>query len=302
MRCPPRARKAPSTSPAAWPRSPEGLPSALADPARRGPERPSPGPAAGRGGRQAVRQLVRSGGPLFEGWPRLVAEVRTRYAELVGAARAATAATAEFGEFLRRELPGEGGRGPDRYALASQYFLGATVDPQETYAWGCEELHRLADDMPATAAASGPAPRSPRRSPTWTPTRPAGSTGKEAFRDWMQELADRTIAELADPLRHPRADPAHRVPASRRPTTARSTTPGRRRTSAGPAGCGGRCRTGIDDFATWQEVTTVYHEGVPGHHLQVGRRRPPRTASTAGSGCCAGSPATARAGPCTPSG
>src|SRR3954447_19736768 len=41
-------------------RGPGGLPSALADLARRGPERPSPGPAAGRGGRQAVRQLVRS--------------------------------------------------------------------------------------------------------------------------------------------------------------------------------------------------------------------------------------------------
>ena len=26
---------------------------------------------------------------------------------------------------------------------------------------------------------------------------------------------------------------------------------------------------GIDTFATWREVTTVFHEGVPGHHLQV---------------------------------
>ena len=26
---------------------------------------------------------------------------------------------------------------------------------------------------------------------------------------------------------------------------------------------------GVDSFATWQETTTVYHEGVPGHHLQV---------------------------------
>jgi uncharacterized protein (DUF885 family) len=26
---------------------------------------------------------------------------------------------------------------------------------------------------------------------------------------------------------------------------------------------------GIDSFATWREVTTVFHEGVPGHHLQV---------------------------------
>jgi uncharacterized protein (DUF885 family) len=26
---------------------------------------------------------------------------------------------------------------------------------------------------------------------------------------------------------------------------------------------------GVDTFSTWREVTTVYHEGVPGHHLQV---------------------------------
>jgi uncharacterized protein (DUF885 family) len=25
----------------------------------------------------------------------------------------------------------------------------------------------------------------------------------------------------------------------------------------------------IDTFSTWKEVTTVYHEGVPGHHLQI---------------------------------
>src|SRR5699024_1710987 len=28
---------------------------------------------------------------------------------------------------------------------------------------------------------------------------------------------------------------------------------------------------GVSEFATWQEKTTVYHEGVPGHHLQIGQ-------------------------------
>ena len=27
---------------------------------------------------------------------------------------------------------------------------------------------------------------------------------------------------------------------------------------------------GQDTFHTWQELTTVHHEGVPGHHLQLG--------------------------------
>jgi len=28
---------------------------------------------------------------------------------------------------------------------------------------------------------------------------------------------------------------------------------------------------GVDTFNTWREKTTVYHEGVPGHHLQIGQ-------------------------------
>jgi uncharacterized protein (DUF885 family) len=28
---------------------------------------------------------------------------------------------------------------------------------------------------------------------------------------------------------------------------------------------------GVNEFNTWRETTTVYHEGVPGHHLQIGQ-------------------------------
>ena len=28
---------------------------------------------------------------------------------------------------------------------------------------------------------------------------------------------------------------------------------------------------GVTEFDTWRETTTVYHEGVPGHHLQIGQ-------------------------------
>jgi uncharacterized protein (DUF885 family) len=33
---------------------------------------------------------------------------------------------------------------------------------------------------------------------------------------------------------------------------------------------------GIDSFATWKEVITIYHEGVPGHHLQISQARAER--------------------------
>ena len=29
---------------------------------------------------------------------------------------------------------------------------------------------------------------------------------------------------------------------------------------------------GIEEFSTWQEISTIHHEGVPGHHLQIAER------------------------------
>jgi uncharacterized protein (DUF885 family) len=59
--------------------------------------------------------------------------------ELDAAAREATAATAGLGAFLRRELlplaRDKDACGPEIYARASRYFLGAAVDLAEAYAW-----------------------------------------------------------------------------------------------------------------------------------------------------------------------
>ena len=67
--------------------------------------------------------------------------------ELDAAAREATAATARLGEFLRRELlplaREKDACGPEVYARASRYFLGAAVDLAEAYAWSWEEIARL---------------------------------------------------------------------------------------------------------------------------------------------------------------
>ena len=128
--------------------------------------------------------------------------------------------------------------------------------------------------------------------------------GKEAFRDWMQELADRAVAELAG-MHFDIPEQIRRIECCLAPTSDGGiyyTGPERGLHPAGPDVVGG-ARRASTTFSTWREVTTVYHEGVPGHHLQVGQTAVPRpSCSTAGSGCCAGSPATARAGRSTPSG
>ena len=59
---------------------------------------------------------------------------------------------------------------------------------------------------------------------------------------------------------------------------------------------------GIDTFATWKEVTTVYHEGAPGHHLQNSQTLAEQENLNRWQRLCAGSQATARAGRSTPSG
>ena len=117
------------------------------------------------------------------------------------APRRPRAATAEFGEFLRDELAPQGrekeAAGRERYALASRYFLGAKVDLDETYAWGFEELARIEGEMRAVADKIVARRRpSTTRWPRSTPTRPGPIQGKEAFRDWMQALADTAISEL----------------------------------------------------------------------------------------------------------
>ena len=92
----------------------------------------------------------------FRGLAGRVGATGTLDAELRKGAEAASASVFGFAEFLRAEMAPRGrdkeAAGPERYALASQYFLGAKVDQEETYAWGFEELHRLETEMRTVAA------------------------------------------------------------------------------------------------------------------------------------------------------
>ena len=130
----------------------------------------------------------------------------------------ASAAFAEFGRFLSDEL-GPRGRdreavGRDEYALCSRYFLGATVDLDETYAWGWAELKRLDDEMVETADRIVPGGTVDEAVAALDGDPARSIDGRERFRDWMQELADRTVAEMADVhFDIPGADPHDRVPA-----------------------------------------------------------------------------------------
>jgi uncharacterized protein (DUF885 family) len=196
--------------------------------------------------------------------------------ELRRGAEAATAATAGFGEFLRTELAPRGreseAAGPERYALASQYFLGARVDQQETYAWGFEELYRLENEMRATASEIAGAGAGIDEAIAALNADPARRIpGKEAFRDWMQALADRAISELNGT--HFDIDPQiRRIECRLAPTSDGAIYyTGPSEDFSRPGRMWWAVPAGQTEFATWLETSTVYHEGVPGHHLQVGQ-------------------------------
>jgi uncharacterized protein (DUF885 family) len=93
--------------------------------------------------------------------------------------------------------------------------------------------------------------------------------GRDAFRGWMQELADRTIEELAG-VHFDIPEPVRRIECMLAPTNDGGIYyTGPSEDFSRPGRMWWSVPDGIDDFSPWREVTTVYHEGVPGHHLQV---------------------------------
>jgi uncharacterized protein (DUF885 family) len=193
--------------------------------------------------------------------------------KLLAGSVAARRAYTQLAEFLRTELlpaaPEKDAVGRARYALASRSFLGAIVDLEETYAWGVEELDRLIAEQEQVAATikAGAGIAEAKEILNNDPARQL--KGTEALREWMQELSDRAVAELAG-VHFEIPDVMKKLECLIAPTdeggiyyTGPSddfTRPGRMWWSV-PAG--------EDTFTTWAETTTVYHEGVPGHHLQV---------------------------------
>jgi uncharacterized protein (DUF885 family) len=197
-------------------------------------------------------------------------------AELHRNAAAATAATAGFGDFLRTELAPLGkekqAAGPELYARASQYFLGARVDQQETYAWGFEELARLEHEMRVVAAEiAGPGATVDEAVAKLDADPARRIAGKEAFRDWMQALADKAVSEL-DGTHFDIPEPVRTIECCLAPTSDGAiyyTAPSE--DFSRPGRMWWAVPEGQKQFSTWREVTTVYHEGVPGHHLQLGQ-------------------------------
>jgi uncharacterized protein (DUF885 family) len=188
-------------------------------------------------------------------------------------AHEASDAFAAFGRWIEEDL-GPRGRdrdavGRDQYTLGSRYFLGATVDLEETYDWGWQELKRIEDEMARVSDKVVPGGSVDEAVAALEADPERKIAGKEAFREWMQDLATRTLEDMAG-THFDIPDPVRRIECCIAPTNDGGiyyTGPSEDFTR--PGRMWWAVPDGVDSFATWREVTTVFHEGVPGHHLQV---------------------------------
>ncbi len=197
-------------------------------------------------------------------------------ADLERGAEAARRTYAELATFLQDELapqaPEADAAGRERYALWSRYFLGAAVDLDETYQWGLEELDRVVAEQERVAAEIAGPGATVEQAVAALDADPARTLhGTAALQEWMQATSDAAVAAL-DGVHFTIPDAIRTLECRIAPTqnggiyyTGPSddfSRPGRMWWSVPPE---------VTTFNTWREKTTVYHEGVPGHHLQIGQ-------------------------------
>ncbi|MGW0599894.1 DUF885 domain-containing protein [Streptomyces sp. NPDC002776] len=194
--------------------------------------------------------------------------------ELGKAARGATAAVVELRDWMRdvyapaiEGAPNTVGR--ERYARLARYFNGTDLDLDEAYAYGWSEFHRLLGEMRQEAEKILPGAETPWVALAHIDEHGRHIEGVDEVRAWLQGLMDRAIEEL-DGTHFELAERVRRV-------ESRIAPPGG---AAAPYYTGpsedfsrpGRTwlpTMGRTRFPVYDLVSTWYHEGVPGHHLQL---------------------------------
>ena len=239
-----------------------------------------------RGRVSAVRQVdkcaeqcdIYSGASGSEGYFTAIASASERTGaladELAAAAHAADSAYADLATFLREELrqqaPEKDAVGREVYSRASRDFLGAAVDLEETYDWGWKEFLGLEAELQDVCARIRPGATPREVSDQLDNDARYQVAGTDGLQRWMQQLSDDAVAELSrthfdvpEPIRRldcKIAPPGGTVGAYYTGPSDDLSRPGTMWWSVEP---------GREMFSTWRETTVVYHEGVPGHHLQI---------------------------------
>jgi uncharacterized protein (DUF885 family) len=199
-------------------------------------------------------------------------------AEWLEIAKQGDAAFGALGSWMEKELAprskDEDGVGAERYALWARSFTGATLDPFETYQWGVEELERITERMvkvaqqviPGFTAGSSfiPVVEALDADPEYQ------IVGREALVDFLSGIITQATTLLEDT--HFDIDPRIRT------CEVRIAPEGSASAAYYTSPTEDLSRPGItwypivkegDVFPIWHDVSTWYHEGIPGHHLQL---------------------------------
>ncbi|MGO9081286.1 MAG: DUF885 domain-containing protein [Streptosporangiaceae bacterium] len=194
-------------------------------------------------------------------------------ADLDAAAAAATAAAAALADWLTAQYLPQAeetpdGVGADRYRIGTRRWTGAEIDAAEAYQWGWSQYWELLAQMRAEAAEILPG-ATVAETMRYLDEHSPVVEGTEQIRERLQQMMDDVIADL-DGKHFDLAEPIRRVEACLAPAGSAAapyyTIPSRDFSRPG--------RTwlptmGQTSFPLWNLVSTWYHEGVPGHHLQL---------------------------------
>jgi uncharacterized protein (DUF885 family) len=193
--------------------------------------------------------------------------------DLAAASAAADSAVAALRDWLLADyLPGAAGTpdgvGEERYLIGARFWNGAELDLAEVYEWGWSQYREISADMrsevervlPGATAAAAMAHLDVHGEVV---------DGVDAVRDRLQRLMDEAMASLAG-THFDLADPVKVVEARIAPPGSAAapyyTHPSQDFSRPGRTWLPTLGRT---SFPMWGLYSTWYHEGVPGHHLQL---------------------------------
>ncbi|MDI1454115.1 DUF885 domain-containing protein [Streptomyces sp. ATE26] len=195
-------------------------------------------------------------------------------AELDEAARTATAALAGLRDWMREVYaPAVEGApntvGRERYARWARYFNGTDLDLDEAYAYGWAEFHRILAEMEREAEKILPGAATPWVALAHLDEHGRHIEGVDEVREWLQGLMDRAIADL-DGTHFELAERVRKVESHIAPPGGAAapyyTAPSEDFSRPGQTWLP---TMGLTRFPVYDLVSTWYHEGVPGHHLQL---------------------------------
>lgn len=209
-------------------------------------------------------QLATRGGQMF---PELAKD-------LFSAAEDAGEGLEQYSQFLSETLYGqsveEDAIGRENYELLVRKFLGMQLDLDETYLWGIDQLEMVVNEQRLVANQIEPAAGIERALHLLDSNPGYQIHGVENLRKWMQQTSDEALRQLAGE-HFDIPEELEALECMIAPTDQGGiyyTQPAE--DFSRPGRMWWSIPKGVESFSTWREKTTVFHEGVPGHHLQLG--------------------------------